>query len=55
MGTSDILFLLGLGLHLAVVVLLRTTTSLEDHATHDDVIDVTHYALRFSGGTNERG
>ena len=45
--SRNVLFLLGLGLHLVVVVLFRTTAALEDHATHDDVVDITHIFITF--------
>ena len=41
-STRYVLFLLGFGLHLVVVILLRTTAALEDHTAHDNIVNVTH-------------
>ena len=41
-STRNILFLLGFGLHLVVVVLLRSAASLENHAAHDNIVNITH-------------
>lgn len=41
-GTRYVLFLLSFGLHLVVVILLRTTAALEDHTAHDNIVNVTH-------------
>ena len=49
-GTSDILLLLGLGLHLAIVLGLITSTS-EVDAVFEDMLEIVH---RLNGGTDER-
>mgnify|MGYP003279619375 FL=1 len=41
-STRNVLLLLGLGLHLVVVVLLRTAAALENHATHDNIVNIAH-------------
>lgn len=41
-STRYVLFLLSFGLHLVVVILLRTTAALEDHTAHDNIVNVTH-------------
>ena len=41
-STRYVLFLLGFGLHLVVVILLRTTAAFEDHTAHDNIVNVTH-------------
>ena len=50
-GTSDILFLLGLGLHLATLLRLVTTTS-EVDAVLEDTLEIVHffyvYGLQFT-------
>ena len=52
-GASDILFLLGLGLHLATLLRLVTTTS-EVDAVLEDTLEIVHffmftvYSLRFT-------
>ena len=46
MGTSDILFLLGLGLHLATLLRLVTTTS-EVDAVLEDTLEIV-LCLRFT-------
>ena len=39
-STRYVCCLLGLGLHLVVVILLRTTTVFEDHTAHDNIANV---------------
>ena len=49
-GTSDILFLLGFGLHLAIVLWLVSSTS-EVDAVFEYVLKIVH---RLNGGTDGR-
>jgi len=46
-GASDILFLLGLGLHLATLLRLVTTTS-EVDAVLEDTLEIVHFLLMFT-------
>ena len=48
-GTGDILFLLGLGLHLAIVLGLIAPSS-EVDAVFEDMLEIVH---RLNGGTDE--
>ena len=47
-GTSDILFLLGLGLHLLAIVLRLVTSASEVDAVFEYVLKIVH---RLNGGT----
>ena len=40
--TGDIFLFLGLGLHFAIVVLFRSAAAFEDHAAHDNIVDIAH-------------
>ena len=42
MGSGDILFLLGLGLHLAVLGIAPTRCASEDQSSLDDIVYVCH-------------
>ena len=48
MSTSDILFLLGLGLHLLAIVLRLVTSTSEVDAVFEYVLKIVH---RLNGGT----
>ena len=48
-GTSDVLLLLGLGLHLAIVLGLIAPSS-EVNAVFEDMLEIVH---RLNGGTDE--
>ena len=55
MGSGDILFLLGFGLHLALVGVLALAASPEiDTTAGDDVVNVAHGLEGISGGTGAR-
>ena len=49
MSTSDILFLLGLGLHLLAIVLRLVTSTSEVDAVFEYVLKIVH---RLNGGTD---
>ena len=51
MGTSDVLLLLGLGLHL-VLFLARTAATTEVNAVFEDILKVVH--LFINGGKGGR-
>ena len=48
-GASDIFLFLGLGLYLAVVLLLGASSGFEYHATHDNIINIIHILLSLNG------
>ena len=48
-GTGDVLFLLGLGLHLAIVLGLIAPSS-EVNTVFEDMLEIVH---RLNGGTDE--
>lgn len=48
-GASDIFLFLGLGLYLAVVLLLWASSGFEYHATHDNIINIIHILLSLNG------
>ena len=52
-SSRDILLLLGLGLHLAILLRLIASTS-EVDAVFEDMLEIVHYYLMFNGGTGGR-
>ena len=54
MGTGNVFFLLGLGLHLVVLTTATTGSTSEDQSALDNIVYICHRAVRINGGTGER-